>query len=348
MENENPKISVIVPVYKAEKYLHKCVDSLLSQTFRDFEVLLVDDGSPDRSGEICDEYARKDNRVRVFHKENGGVSSARQCGLDNARGEYTIHADPDDWVEPNMLEELYRKAKAENADVIVCDYYYEYGNKTIVHKQSFGTTSGKDLIIHIFQMNVSASLWNKLIRKDCIEKAHSAFPKDINIGEDYCFLVSTLMCAEKVVYIGSLFYHYVRNEQSLTKSKNYQLLLQRLAFVEIIEKRILEEERLKENLPYLKLMVKCDVLTGHHLTAQQYHNLYPEVNNYILKSNYSWALKICLLCSLCNYNLGYHLFRTAQLFAKYLYNDGKCVVVFFSFLYSIQSKNEIFSILLTQ
>ncbi len=82
----NPKISVIVPVYKAEKYLHRCVDSILAQTFTDFEVLLIDDGSPDRSGDICDEYAKKDSRVRVFHKENGGVSSARQYGIDNAQG----------------------------------------------------------------------------------------------------------------------------------------------------------------------------------------------------------------------------------------------------------------------
>ena len=110
-----PKISVIVPVYKAEAYLHRCIDSLLAQTFFDFEILLVDDGSPDRSGEICAEYARKDRRVRVFRKNNGGVSSARQCGIDNVVGEYSIHVDPDDWVEPTMLEELYEKAKKEAA-----------------------------------------------------------------------------------------------------------------------------------------------------------------------------------------------------------------------------------------
>ena len=94
-----PKVSIIVPVYKAEKYLNRCVDSILAQTFTDFELLLIDDGSPDRSGEICDEYAKKDSRIRVIHKENGGVSSARQRGLDESIGEYTIHADPDDWVE---------------------------------------------------------------------------------------------------------------------------------------------------------------------------------------------------------------------------------------------------------
>lgn len=120
--DKQPAVSVIVPVYKAENYLCHCVDSLLAQTFPDFEILLIDDGSPDHSGDICDEYARKDSRVRVFHKENEGVSSTRQCGIDNAKGEYTIHADPDDWVEPDMLEELYKKAKEEDADVVICDF----------------------------------------------------------------------------------------------------------------------------------------------------------------------------------------------------------------------------------
>lgn len=118
-----PKVSIIVPIYKAEEYLHHCVNSILAQTFADFELLLVNDGSPDKSGEICNEYAKKDSRVRVCHKEYGGVSSARQCGLDHARGEYTIHADPDDWVEANMLEALYSKAKEDDSDMVLCDYY---------------------------------------------------------------------------------------------------------------------------------------------------------------------------------------------------------------------------------
>lgn len=105
-----PKISVIVPVYKAEKYLRKCVDSILNQTFSNFELILVDDGSPDQSGQICDEYAGKDKRINVIHKKNDGVSAARQSGLDASSGDYVIHADPDDWVEPQMLKELYAKA----------------------------------------------------------------------------------------------------------------------------------------------------------------------------------------------------------------------------------------------
>ena len=121
-----PKISVIVPVYKAEKYLHRCVDSIIAQTFTDWELLLVDDGSPDKSGEICDGYSRHDGRIMVYHKNNGGVSTARQTGIDKAIGDYTIHVDPDDWIEPTMLEELYHKATDNNADMVICDFVFEY------------------------------------------------------------------------------------------------------------------------------------------------------------------------------------------------------------------------------
>lgn len=100
----NPKLSVIVPVYKAEKYLHRCVESILTQTFTDFEILLIDDGSPDRSGEICDEYAKKDSRIKVFHKLNGGASDARNVGLDNAQGEYVCFVDSDDVVDPTSCQ----------------------------------------------------------------------------------------------------------------------------------------------------------------------------------------------------------------------------------------------------
>ena len=125
MEIKEAVVSIIVPVYKAEKYIHQCIDSLLAQTYSNIEVILVDDGSPDNCGKICDEYAAKDCRVKVIHQQNGGVSVARQTGIDHATGEYSIHADPDDWVELNMIEELVAKAVADNADMVICDYISE-------------------------------------------------------------------------------------------------------------------------------------------------------------------------------------------------------------------------------
>ncbi|MEG2021738.1 MAG: glycosyltransferase [Oscillospiraceae bacterium] len=117
-----PQISVIIPVYKVEDYLERCVKSVLNQTFDDIEVILVDDGSPDRCGEICDAFAEKDNRVRTIHKKNGGLSSARNAGLDIAKGEYFAFIDSDDWVDIDMLELMLRVAQEKNADIVECSF----------------------------------------------------------------------------------------------------------------------------------------------------------------------------------------------------------------------------------
>lgn len=121
MQITKPKISIIVPVYKAEPYLKKCIDSILNQTFKDFELILVDDGSPDRCGEICDEYALKDSRIKIIHKENGGQSSARNVGLDIAQGEYIGFVDSDDWIEPDMYKKLFKVLKNDNVDMAICN-----------------------------------------------------------------------------------------------------------------------------------------------------------------------------------------------------------------------------------
>ena len=121
-----PKISVIIPVYNTEKYLRRCIDSVLAQTYQDFELLLIDDGSKDSSGAICDEYASQDTRVRVFHKENGGVSSARNLGLDHARGEWITFVDADDWMADDMLQQMLDTADAEGADVVLADLAFSF------------------------------------------------------------------------------------------------------------------------------------------------------------------------------------------------------------------------------
>ena len=214
-----PKVSIIVPVYKAEKYLHKCVDSLLAQTFRDFEILLIDDGSPDKSGNLCDEYAAKDSRVRVIHKKNGGVSSARQCGIDNALGEYTIHADPDDWVEPDMLEELYNKAIEDNADMVICDYFFNSKkyNETKYVKQKPSELACQTVIKELFQQ-LHGSCCNKLVRRVCYSNYNIRFPEGVNYREDLYVCVALLQKNIKVSYLPKAFYHYVvgLNENSLS------------------------------------------------------------------------------------------------------------------------------------
>ena len=124
-------ISIITPIYQAEKYLENLINSIINQTYHDWELLLIDDGSTDGSAEICNRYAHKDKRIRVFHKANGGVSSARNQAMDMAKGDYLAFADSDDWVEANWLEQLYTIAKEQEADIVVSDYYEEYPQKTL-------------------------------------------------------------------------------------------------------------------------------------------------------------------------------------------------------------------------
>ena len=219
----SPKISIIVPVYKAENYIHHCIDSILSQTFTDFEVILVDDGSPDKSGEICDEYAASDNRVRVFHKENGGVSSARQCGMDNAQGEYIIHTDPDDWVEPNMLEDLYNKAIEDNADIVICDFYEEYKNKQIYRSQKPSALDNETVLLELLSEKLHGSCWNKLVRRSCFDMYNIKFPREFSLNEDLYVNMSLMRNTLRVSYLPKAYYHYQigLNLNVITSKRHY-------------------------------------------------------------------------------------------------------------------------------
>ncbi len=219
MGNINPKISVIIPVYKAEKYLRRCVDSLLAQTLQDFEILLIDDGSPDRSGEICDDYVKRDSRIKVLHKINGGVGSARQSGIEQAVGEYTIHVDPDDWVEPTMFEDLYQIAHNKQVDMVICDYYSEEApGKSVYVKQMPMSLSCHEIQNELFQ-RLHGSLCNKLVRRACYTRGNVRIPDGLNISEDLWVCLCLLEVVNKVAYLSKAYYHYDRysNVNSLSK-----------------------------------------------------------------------------------------------------------------------------------
>lgn len=229
------KISIVVPVYNAEKYIHRCVDSILSQTFTDFELLLIDDGSPDGSGAICDEYAQKDSRVHAIHKKNGGVSSARQCGIDNAQGEYIIHADPDDWIDSTMLDELYRKAVEDNADMVICDYWEDVDRECRKRVQTPSSLNKDDLLNDILCQRLHGSCCNKLIRA-CYYKSVK-FPIGLNYSEDTYVIMHIIAIGIKVSYLPNAFYHYCldTNPSSIMKGPKTHLYYQGLDFIERIK-----------------------------------------------------------------------------------------------------------------
>lgn len=216
---ERPKVTVSVPVYNVEAFLPQCLDSLLSQTLRELEIILVDDGSPDGSGAICDEYARRDGRVRVFHKANGGLASARQVALEHASGEYYIVCDSDDWVEPSMYEDLYREAVAQQADMVICDNYYNYPDGRQVLAHNFPDDCTPDgLMRGILMRRFTGSSWNKLVRRELFDRYGLYWEEGIDLGEDVFMFLKLLQHPIKVVTLPKAYYHYRRilSEGSLT------------------------------------------------------------------------------------------------------------------------------------
>lgn len=233
---KEPFVSVIVPVYNVENYLYNCLESLRNQTFKDFEVLLVDDGSTDESNNICFDYCAKYPYFHLLNKENGGVASARQLGLSSSIGEYVIHVDPDDYVESRFLEKLYNKAKENNADMVVCDYIEEFPkySKDFQHN-SLNISKAEDLFDAVISGKVWGVLWNKLIRRNIIGSIK--FEDGINIQEDKLFICRVLRRAKNIAYVEIPLYHYNRQNENSILGKSYrtkQQVIQKWKVIDII------------------------------------------------------------------------------------------------------------------
>lgn len=209
----NSLVTFILPVYNAENTLRRCLDSILKQTYCDYEVIIVDDGSIDNSGKICDSYSLNDNRFRVVHKENEGVASARQLGVSLASGEYVIHIDSDDWIESNMLSDMMNEIS--DADILVSDYYYNTKHGQTYVRQVDCTTS-EELLEKIIKGEVFGSLWHKLIRRNLYQNIE--FNTDLTFCEDQLLLfkiLTTYQC--KVINLHKAYYHYECNDGSITQ-----------------------------------------------------------------------------------------------------------------------------------
>lgn len=226
-----PYLSVIVPIYKVEKYLKQCIDSILKQTFTDFELILVDDGSPDNCPAICDEYADKYKKVKVIHKLNGGLVSARKAGLEAARGKFIGFVDSDDWIEPNMFELLCEKSKSHRVDIVICDILHEYPNSTVKHNQNIkhGLYDKESLIKNIFpimlysgvfyEFGIFPTLCNKIIKREILEKNLKNIDNTIKMGEDAACTYPSLLDADSVYILENKYlYHYRQIPSSMTNA----------------------------------------------------------------------------------------------------------------------------------
>lgn len=219
----NPKISVIVPVYNVEKYLRRCIDSILAQTFTDFELLLIDDGSKDSSGEICDEYAGKDERVRVFHKDNGGVSSARNLGLDNAKGEWIWFVDSDDVINPNIdLSSVLTNISDEDYVLFNGE---EFSDDEDINQALFckdfkvDKSYDKNEFLLKYVCHNHFLLWYK---RSLIEKYGIRFTEGMKVAEDEEFQLKYLIiCSHPIKVDGTLYFYRIRRESAMNNSKTY-------------------------------------------------------------------------------------------------------------------------------
>lgn len=225
-------VSVIVPVYNVENYLEKCVNSILKQTYQTLDVILVDDGSTDGSAELCDQLEAADERVRVVHKKNGGVVSARREGLEHAKGKYAILIDSDDWIEKEMIADLYKVAIENKADMVTSGYYRE--QDTVCGIETDEIKEGiycnvcdkrylfKNLIYcgNFERTGISAFLWCKLIKKDLLKDVHEDINEKITYAEDAAIIYSCCVRAKTIVVTHKVYYHYVMRVGSAVYGKN--------------------------------------------------------------------------------------------------------------------------------
>ena len=253
----NPTVSIIVPVYNAENTLSRCVDSILHQEYTDFELLLVDDGSLDSSGAICDRYASLDSRVHVIHKENSGVSDSRNMALDHARGTYLQFLDSDDWITPNATDLLVQTAEYYHCDMVISDFYRVIGER-VSHKGDIEddcVLTQEEFATHMMENPADfyyGVLWNKLFRRDIVEKYHLRMNPDISWCEDFMFNLEYIRHADVFYALQVPIYYYVKTKGSLASqgmniTKTIKMKLMVFEYYNNFYKHVLDEEDYEKN-----------------------------------------------------------------------------------------------------
>jgi len=298
----NPKISIIVPVYNAEKYLQQCIDSILIQTYTNFELLLINDGSTDNSGSICNEYAQKDSRIKVFHKQNGGVSSARNLGLYNAQGEWLLFVDSDDKITSETLDlNMAYQNQHEKIDFIKYSAISKYGssNEKLI-KTKFKILNTRKSILKFFFLYGRNEVWGYFFKKQKIGTL--TFHEHIKIGEDLLFLIEYInRCEKGILSDKGLYYYYLRVNSAMGNIKKYDGL---------IESDCILFEELK------KLKIPIDILII--FSYRFYHKILKQIN---YRNNEKYVTLISNFINKVSFkNI---IFSQLSLFAKYKFIIGK-------------------------
>lgn len=296
-----PLISIIIPVYNVEKYLPRCLDSVLSQSYRNIEVILVDDGSTDRSGSICDDYKLKDSRITVLHQENNGVSSARNLGLDAAHGEWIGFVDSDDYIASNMYEVLVNNALQFNVDISYCgmqqfqldgnvENIYGTGEKRAVTKEEAIKGYFFDKSIQPFMY----ALWNKIFSAIILKKVR--FDRNLAIGEDILFVFDCLQECNSLYFEDQCLYYYMRRSNSAMTSSfsdkrmDYIVAVERIAGLCNTQYLFAQEE--SERWQYFHYLITCRQLICNPAYKKKYINKFIEMKKFLKNKKSKYYSKL--------------------------------------------------------
>lgn len=277
------KVSIIVPVYNVYQYLDKCLSSLVNQTLKDIEIIVVNDGSKDKSQDIIDAYVKKDNRVKSLIKKNGGLGDARNYGIEAASGEYIGFVDSDDYIDETMFEKMYNKAKEDDSDIVECDFYWCYPKKNKLDVATYYNTSDN------IMKDIRVMVCNKIFKRDIINKHNITFPVGLRY-EDILFTYKILPYVENISYVDEGLYHYVQRGSSLSNHQTikvrdiFQILEQLINYYK--ENNIYEEyESLIEYL-HIRYLLGSSFLRIIGIEDDKLRNKILDENWYILNDRY--------------------------------------------------------------
>lgn len=288
-------VSIIIPIYNVEKYLDRCIQSVLKQSYENLEIILVDDGSPDRSPDMCDEYSKIDQRVKVVHKENGGLSDARNAGLEVAKGDYIVFLDSDDYVDLTMVEDAVRTMEEYSYDVVVWGYYTDFVDmeeKLISSRKSsfisgnFSKTDLGDLIITNEIIGILGYAWNKMYKKDLLIENDLKFTKGLSLIEDIVFNGQALIKADKISFINKPYVHYMQRPRETLGSRFYENYFDlKTMAVSSVENMLYEWGKTENEISLITSHIKFNALKS---TTKLLSNA----------ENYNKKEKLVYLCSL--------------------------------------------------
>ncbi|MDD6252624.1 MAG: glycosyltransferase [Bacteroidales bacterium] len=274
----NPTVSVIVPIYNVSRFLPECIESVINQTYDDFELILVDDGSTDDSGDICDNYAKADNRIRVIHKPNGGLTSARNAGLNIATGEWIMHLDGDDWIDSEILKVLVAAGDKQSADIVFGDFLMVSDNDSRPNSALDWLVVGGEFSLKNYISSVWTTAWGSIVRRRIYSQNRIYSPTEITYCEDFHLMVRLCFFANRVVHVSIPLYNYRQRSSSVMHNLNKRTELdEQWAYQDII--RFFKEQNVYADYKTVmnwRVLKSAQELLLNPADLDRFHELYKD------------------------------------------------------------------------